>query len=571
MDTEIREAASEKSETWREVVLRFESACPFRDPVRDCCIVADFAGTDGMHISREAFWDGGARYCVSFAAPKAGTWTWTLSAPPESGLDGKSGTIEVRPYAGSLPLFRHGFVRCAQAGELYEGEPLARNMFVHADGTPFYWLGDTHWEFAAGESWESSNHPGMASQFRGMAEKRATQGFTVYQTNLRSDFADHSRFWLTRPDAEHPIPNPAIFAEEIDRRMHFIADLGLVNALGFAWGSSMESGGDAFGAATSLAEQKTLARYCVARYGALPLVWTIAGEASGYNPARHDFLVSAWSEVAKMVAELDAYHHPVTVHSVNERPFSDAFYDKDWYSFTLNQAGHGDFVVAVRDYREFMAKHAGKPFVEGEALYEGCSSLEENGPRRIDASMLRRVAYMVMQLGGAGYTYGAQGIWDNVWTKEDLEKSAAGRMLAAVFNRYGVTWAEAIDFPGAEQMGIMRRFFEEQKWWTLEPYGTGGSALLGRKTPLAAKTEDGCHVVAYYAATTRRPLEVCGLKDGSWLLRWFDPAEGTYSGEEVRQISGGRMRLPDKPTMDDWVLVLSRVDSRNLIGKGQKR
>ena len=64
---------------------------------------------------------------------------------------------------------------------------------------------------------------------------------------------------------------------------------------------------------------------------------------------------------------------------------------------------------------------------------------------------------------------------------------------------------------------------------------------------------------------------MCGLKDGSWLLRWFDPAEGTYSGEEVRQISGGRMRLPDKPTMDDWVLVLSRVDSRNLIGKGQKR
>ena len=56
------------------------------------------------------------------------------------------------------------------------------------------------------------------------------------------------------------------------------------------------------------------------------------------------------------------------------------------------------------------------------------------------------------------------------------------------------------------------------------------------------------------------PCELAGLKDGSWLLRWFDPVRGVYAGEEVRQISGGRMRLPDKPTMDDWLLVLNRAD-----------
>lgn len=259
-----------------------------------------------------------------------------------------------------------------------------------------------------------------------MADKRASQGFTVYQTNLRSDFHEHSRFWLTRPDAEHPIPSPAVFAEEIDRRMHYLADLGLVNALGFAWGSSIESEGDAFGAAMTLAEQNTLARY-----GTLPVVWTIAVEASAYDPSRCDFLASAWSEVAKIVHELDVYHHPVTVHSANECPFSDCFYDKDWYSFTLDQAGHGDFVVAESDCRDYLAKHADKPFVEGEALYEGCSSLEENGPCRIDASMLRRVAYLTMQFGGAGYTYGAQGIWDNIWSEEDLKKTSFARMMAA--------------------------------------------------------------------------------------------------------------------------------------------
>lgn len=565
------EALPKEVETWREVVLRFESVQPYRNPVRDCCIVADFVGPEGAHIQREAFWDGGCRFCVSFAATKPGTWTWLLSAPAESGLDGKTGAIEVVPYAGKLPIYQHGFLRCARAGELYEGKRLARNILVHADGTPFFWLGDTHWEFALGESWDKSNHAGMESQFRGMAERRAVQGFTVYQTNFRSDFAEHSRFWLTGKDAEHPIPNPVVFAEEIDRRMHYIADLGLVNALGYAWGSSMESEGDAFGAATTLAEQKTLARYCAARYGALPVVWTIAGEASGYDPARHDLLVSCWSEVARTVRAHDAYEQPCTVHSSNERPFSDCFYDQDWYDFTLNQAGHGDFVVAEADYRDYMARHTDKPYVEGEALYEGCSSLEENGPRKIDASMVRRVAYLTMQLGGAGYTYGAQGIWDNIWSEEDLKKSSMARMMAAVFNRYGVTWAEAIDFPGAYQMGIMRRFFEEQEWWALEPYDKGGSALLGRKTPLVAKAADGCRLVAYYAATTRRPLAVDGLMDGPWALRWFDPVTGTYSGEEVRQISGERMRLPDKPTMDDWLLVLNRADSIFSKSMEQKR
>jgi hypothetical protein len=72
-DMHAKEALYDVAETWRETVLVFETAHAFRDPVRDCCIVADFAGPDGMHIRREAFWDGGNRYGVSFAALKAGT------------------------------------------------------------------------------------------------------------------------------------------------------------------------------------------------------------------------------------------------------------------------------------------------------------------------------------------------------------------------------------------------------------------------------------------------------------------------------------------------------------------
>lgn len=536
------------AEAWRETVLAFEAARSYEDPIRGCAIEATFAGPQGQAIVRPAFWDGGRRYCVSFAAPVPGRWTWTLRASRDSGLYGEGGILDIVPYSGSLAIFSHGFVRVARPDEGF-----ARKLLVHADGTPFFWLGDTHWEFAFGESWDKSNHPGMASQFRGMVDRRVQQGFTVYQTNLRSDFGDHSRFWLTGPDDPCPIPNPAIFQQEIDRRMRYVAEHGLVNVLGFAWGFSM-------GTRTTVAEQETLACYCVARYGALPVIWSIAGEAAGYDADRRAFQIDSWRKVAEATVEADRHLHPCTVHYTNERPFADYYYGEPWFDFVLNQGGHGDYVIAEADYRDYFATHSEKPFIEGEAFYEGCSSLEENGSRRIDAAMLRRVAYMSLMLGGAGYTYGAQGIWDNVWDAKDLDATSMGQMMRETFNRYGVTWAEGIDLPGAEQMGMMRRFFEGHRWWDLEPISAAGSVVLGRKRPLAAATQDDTCIVAYYSAQARKPLELEG-RSGVWQASWFDPRGGAVQEAGTIECEGSLV-LPRRPTLDDWVLVLEKRSQR---------
>lgn len=74
--------------------------------------------------------------------------------------------------------------------------------------------------------------------FRGMADRRAAQGFTVYQTNLRSDPAfggnpsadrQTSRYWVK--DQLGTLPDVEFYQTELDRRMYYLADLGLVNAL----------------------------------------------------------------------------------------------------------------------------------------------------------------------------------------------------------------------------------------------------------------------------------------------------------------------------------------------------
>ena len=69
-----------------------------------------------------------------------------------------------------------------------------------------------------------------------------------------------------------------------------------------------------------------------------------------------------------------------TAHYTNERPFADYYYDESWFDFVLNQAGHGDFPINPSWYRTYRKKHGTKPFIEGESLYEYCSTLEENLP-----------------------------------------------------------------------------------------------------------------------------------------------------------------------------------------------
>lgn len=521
------------AEKWRQVILEFESETEYDNPFLDVQITAVFTGPSGRRILREAYWDGGNSYKVAFAPTETGTWNWVLEAPEESGLQNMSGGLECGEYTGEREIYRRGFLKVHPSGR----------YLVYDDGTPFFWLGDTHWEFAYRESWDSSNHPDMNSMFLGMARRRAEQGYNVYQTNLRSDKAmgGEERYWTQK--AGRDLPNVEFYQKELDRRMTALADLGLVNALGFAWFMSVKG---------QIEHEKNLARYIVARYGALPVVWTLAGEVAGYSkePLRSEYL-EGWLSVARYLESIDGYGTLQTAHYTNERPFADYYQDESWFDFTLNQAGHGDYPISPVHYREFRKKYPAKPFIEGEALYEFCSTLEEMGSRMCTADMLRRVAYMSIQLGGCGYTYGAQGIWDCVW-----EKGQKNPM--ALFNRFDVTWYEAIDGAGGRQMAYMKKFYEEIRFWEMIPYtgcGEEDTVLFAKKSPLITVNEKRTRAVAYYGDTCRKGISVGKMEEGVYQLRWFDPRTGEFSEEtESAALKEGMLNLPAKTKPGDWLL-----------------
>jgi hypothetical protein len=531
--------ANRKGEKWRQIILEFSSKCSYENPFMDVCIIAIFTSPSGLELKREAYWDGENIYKISFAPIELGFWKYKIIADEESGLNNLAGEIECSEYTGDLEIYRHGFLKVHSSGR----------YLIYADGTPFFWLGDTHWEFAYKERWDESNHPEMDSMFKGMVKRRVDQGYNVYQTNLRSDaiMKGDKNYWIESENGK--LPNVEFYQNELDKRMYYIADLGIVNALGLAWFMSIIN---------DVEGQKNLARYIVARYGALPIVWTLAGEVAGYKGGEErEILINGWREVALYIEKLDCYGTLQTAHYTNERPFADYYQDESWFDFTLNQAGHGDLPISPNHYREFNKKYSKKPFIEAECFYEFCSTLEENGTRMCTADMLRRVAYMSIQLGGCGYTYGAQGIWDNVW-----EKGEPNPMN--IFNRFDITWYEAIDGIGAKQMGYMKAFYEKARFWEFMPYEDAGNVndnnLFGKKVPLASINESKDKMIIYYGDTARKTMKIHGLVNGEYSGTWFDPRSGEYiAAFEALNIKDGSFELPLKKEQGDWLLVVEKT------------
>lgn len=531
---------------WRVSELRFSGACKLTNPHLDADIWAVFTGPNGETIRRPAFWDGGMDYAVRFAPISIGKWSYVLSAAPASlELDGLSGEFDAVAYSGELPMYQHGFLKLGPRGR----------YLCHADNTPFFWLGDTHWSFVTQERWNESNCERYASQFKGMVDKRAEQGFTVYQCNMHCGMDGNSvggHFDYFKDNGHGWEPVLAAFRDNMDLKMDYLADHGFLIALGFAWYSNiLEDGAVDF--------YKMAARYVIARYGAHPVVWTLAGEVAGYTSDTRSLCIDRWREVALEIERLesDGYQTLQTCHYTNERPLAHYYQDETWHDFTLNQCGHADLVINQKVYREHLEKYPVKPFIEGEALYDGLITIEDLERREVNTRMVRLAAYTAIQNGACGYTYGAQGCWNAEW---DWPSSGG-------FTHWGtLPWYVGIEREGANSLKQMRKFYESVEWWKLQPMynccqihnrETTEQFLL-RATPEITADPETRTVVAYYKGIADYALCLKGLAFASYKMQWWNPSNGEYTlvHENARTITG-RLEIPAKPDREDWVLLLT--------------
>ncbi len=491
---------------WMTTDLVVTTTKVYQNPFEDVDVFATFSGPDGQVLKLLAFWDGDNKWVVRFAPTAVGCWSGVFSSTDEENAD-FSGTVEVEcvPYTGELDMYRHGFLRVSAD----------RTYLEHADGTPFFWLGDTHWTFITEERWDESNHPAYESQFKACVDKRVQQKFTVYQCNFRDGKKDGyfgRNLNLMQETDGGFVPNIEEFQNNVDKKMKYLADYGLLIAVGYAWGYDMPIGG--------VERYKKMAKYTMARYGAYPVAWTLAGELPGYMGDLEEN-VRLWNEVAKECKRWNVYGNLQSVHLACSRPFPKLYTDEDWLDFAMSQAGHGDADMEQTMYAQFKEMYDGFPILESEGFYEAAASGELSS-RPITPAMMRRLAYLIMQSGGCGYTYGCLGVWELQW-EAGIGGIGWGEMA----------WWDGLNLPGADQLTIMRDFYESVGWQNLKPLPpekarTKAFFLEVANRSLIFFTGDAQMrtIVGYIAETAMRSFVLQGLSAKAYKGWWMDPETG---------------------------------------------
>ncbi len=277
------------------------------------------------------FWAGGRTWRVRYASGKTGQHTCrtACSRTDDAGLHGAAGQVEVVPYRGDNPLYRHGPIQVAAD----------RRHFAHADGAPFFWLGDTWWMGLC-------QRLGWPDDFQRLAADRQAKGFNVIQivAGLYPDMppfdergANEAGFpW----EPEYRRLRPEYF-DAADRRLAHLVETGMVPCIVGAWGYFLPWMG------VEKACQHW--RYLIARYGAWPVVWCIAGEANlpyylvkGFPFDDRD-QVKGWTQVARYVRQLDPFRRPISIHptGLGRLTARGAVDDETLLDFDMLQTGHG--------------------------------------------------------------------------------------------------------------------------------------------------------------------------------------------------------------------------------------
>ena len=509
-------------------------------------------------LTVDGYWRGGKEWSVRFALPLAGRWHWqTLS--PDAGLSGKRGQLDIgeatEAQVNANPNYR-GHLQVSKSGR----------HLAYADNTPFLWLGDTNWNLnslRAGLEVGSHGSP----FYRYLADRKAKK-FTLIQTQF-FEIIDANEGGYPFPNnindsGDWSLLNPAHFAK-LDTRVQAIWDAGFAIAAHPTWLVHVPA------SKTTVADAKVISRYLLARYGAYNLLWSLSGEYQyGYDNGKYTWETADWKSLGRFVQSHNAYRHPVTIHpssqtawkkfaiGAGEQSSSGEFHTQNWLDINIQQTGHQEKTLKnipkrlLQDYQKIPIR----PSIHAEGWYE-------NHDRYGDpptAAQLRWKLWATFLSGGAGYTYGAVGVWP--FYNPDVDKKPPLRWNET-------TWHEGILAPGSEDIGRVSDILSKLAWWALEPARTRVT-VAGRKAQydyeegqqdphLAALPKDALLLLYIPEGDQGQAIRIDDFAaDAEYAAQWLNPRDGSAINIEMLSTDpDGTIHVPDRLSDDDWLLLLT--------------
>ena len=396
------------------------------------------------------------------------------------------------------------------------GPPVSRTgLRVHAAGThlettagePFFYLADTAWELL---------HRCDGAETRTYLTDRAAKGFNVIQTVVLAELegltAPTPAGHLPLVDRDPARPNEAYF-RHVDEVARLADSLGLYLGLLPTWGDKFNKKWGVGPEVFTPDNAAVFGRYLGERYRDHNVIWILGGDR---NPEEaEDFAIVR--AMARGIRAAVGDRQLITYHPQGGYKSSDFFAEDGWLDFHMFQSGHGSYGDKQNyDFpRDVKRTAPGKPVINGEPCYEDHPVNWRPVNGWFTDFDVRRTAYWSVLAGTAGHAFGNHNIWQ-MW-RPGREPISSAR----------TDWRTALHYPGAAQMGHLRRLMESLPYWRLQPDFNLFTAMpnsSGREA-LVARTDDTRLVLAYTPygdeltlARDRIPPNV----DCSW----FDPRTG---------------------------------------------
>lgn len=440
--------------------------------------------------------------------------------------------------AGAQGQWKHGRLNVTSDGHYLQYE----------DGTPFFWLGDTGWELF---------HRLTREEINKYIENRHEKGFTVIQAVILAEFNG-----LKKPNQYGQVPligmDPSKPNEKYFQLVDYTLQLALQENMFMAllptWGDKVTllwgEGPVIFNEENAFVYGKWLGD----RYKNYPnIIWMLGGDrppitdSIDYRPI--------WRAMAKGIAQGSNGKAIFTYHTWGGHSTSEYIHNESWLSINTMQSGHGsghDVAVWKMIERDRNLKPA-KPTLDAEPNYE--DHPVNPWPKWDPASGyfrdydVRKQTYRSVFSGACGVTYGHHAVWQFLSAREDTINHA---------DRY---WTDAIDRPGAFQVGFLKKLIESRSPLNRIPDQSIIAEGQGEKGGYitAFRDNDNKYAMIYLPVGKKIAVNTSFIDGDKIKTSWFNPRTGKT--ERASLLKKGTIMNFVPPTTgleNDWVLILEK-------------
>lgn len=436
-----------------------------------------------------------------------------------------------KPWVGKSVDFAHGKLTVSPN----------RRFLVHADGTPFFYMGDTSWELFHRLNEEETDR---------YLENRRAKGFTVLQAVILAELDG-----LNTPNrnGDRPLldndpekPNEAYF-QWVDKVIRKAGDKGIYIGLLPTWGDKVDPQWGAGPTVFTPEKATAYGKYLGRRYKNFPnIIWINGGDRLGGGDN-----YAVWDALGKAIKAEDP-NHLMTFHPMGEHSSAHWFHDCGWLDFNMCQTGHGQRSydiyrqLVVADYNRIPVK----PCLDGEPRYEDhpVSWMPETYGW-FDHVDVRQAMYWNLFSGAFGHTYGCHPIWQ---FKNDKDEPVG-------LVRHN--WDEVLDLEGAFDLIHARRLLESFDFTSRIPDQSIIISPQNFATDVAVATRGKDYAFVYLPNGHQVEVALDKIPGAEQLiLQWYNPRIGEY--KDIRTVSPKGTYQANPPISgrgNDWILIMKSL------------